>query len=195
MTLSKYQLTRFADMIKDFGNIHNLHGKICTTADNKKSTVIFEIMETCARQEYTVIWDEVRSLTEAATAIQTDVIRRFNLDNYSGAPEIEKVVFNNPATIVLWKDGTKTVVKCQAGDEYSKETGLAMCIAKKCLGNEGNFNNVFRKWIPDYEEEKTPKKPVRVPVRNRGAFDRFLDRIVEELFPVTEDEKEDKPNG
>lgn len=25
---------------------------------------------------------------------------------------IKKVIFNDPATIVLWNDGTKTVVKC-----------------------------------------------------------------------------------
>jgi hypothetical protein len=55
-------------------------------------------------------------------------------------------------TIVIWDDGTKTIVKCQEGDTYSKETGLALCIAKKALGNMSNFNNVFKKWIP---EEKT----------------------------------------
>lgn len=70
---------------------------------------------------------------------------------------IKDVIFNNPATIVLWKDGTKTVVKCQEGDTYSKELGLAMCISKKYLGNKGNFNEVFKKWIPDetpYTEEE-----------------------------------------
>lgn len=64
-------------------------------------------------------------------------------------PEIEDVIFNNPATVVFWKDGTKTVVKCQNGDEFSKETGLAMAIAKKAYGNKGNFNNVFAKWLGD----------------------------------------------
>lgn len=62
-------------------------------------------------------------------------------------PKIKKVIFNDPATIVLWNDGTKTVVKCQAGDEYSKEQGLALCIAKKHLGNKSNFNNEFKRWI------------------------------------------------
>lgn len=66
-------------------------------------------------------------------------------------PSIKDVIFNNPATIVLWNDGTKTVVKCQGDDEYSEEVGLALCIAKKALGNKPNFNNVFRKWIPEYE--------------------------------------------
>lgn len=62
-------------------------------------------------------------------------------------PGIKRVIFNPPATIVLWEDGTKTVVKCGEGDTYSKETGLAMCIAKKAFGNKGNYNNVFRKWV------------------------------------------------
>ena len=66
--------------------------------------------------------------------------------------DIEKVIFNDPATIVYWKDGTKTVVKCQDGDVYDKEKGLAMCVTKKFFGNKGNFNKVFNKFIgEDYE--------------------------------------------
>lgn len=63
---------------------------------------------------------------------------------------IKDVIFNDPATIVLWKDGTKTVVKCQkeTGDIYNPELGLAMCIIKKCCGNKGNYNDVFNKWLP-----------------------------------------------
>lgn len=62
---------------------------------------------------------------------------------------IKKVIFNEPATIVLWNDGTKTVVKCQEGDTYDKEKGLALCIAKKALGNKGNFNNEFKRWLEE----------------------------------------------
>lgn len=67
---------------------------------------------------------------------------------------IDRVIFKDPATIVFWADGTKTVVKCQEGDVYSKETGLALCIAKKALGNKGNFNNVFHEWIPEEANEE-----------------------------------------
>lgn len=59
---------------------------------------------------------------------------------------IENVIFNNPATVVYWKDKTKTIVKCQDGDEYNKEIGLAMCIIKKVCGNKGNYNDVFERW-------------------------------------------------
>ncbi len=63
-------------------------------------------------------------------------------------PNIIKVVYHNPATIVFWSDGTKTVVKCQNGDTYSAETGLAMAICKKAYGNKNQFNKVFAKWLP-----------------------------------------------
>ena len=60
--------------------------------------------------------------------------------------DIKQVIFNNPATIIIWKDGSKTVVKCQEGDVFDKEKGLAMCIVKKLMGNKGNYNNLFKKW-------------------------------------------------
>lgn len=73
----------------------------------------------------------------------------FSVNYTCELPEIEDVIFNGPATIVLWHDGTKTVVKCGPDDTYSKEHGLAMCIAKKALGNKGNYNEVFKKWLKE----------------------------------------------
>ena len=69
--------------------------------------------------------------------------------------EPEKVIFNDPATIVFWKDGTKTVVKA-AYEHFDKEKGLAMAIAKKALGNEGKYFNVFKKFIS--ESDKVEKE-------------------------------------
>ncbi|WP_407450043.1 hypothetical protein [Fibrobacter sp.] len=77
---------------------------------------------------------------------------------------IKDVIFNDPATIVLWKDGTKTVVKIQNGEEFDPEKGLAMAIAKKALGNKGNYFDVFKEYNEKYEEcmakeqEKEQKK-------------------------------------
>lgn len=68
---------------------------------------------------------------------------------------IEKVIFNNPATIVFWSDGTKTVVKCSENDVYDPEKGLAMAVAKKFLGtnkSHSNYMNEFKKWLPKEEE-------------------------------------------
>lgn len=65
--------------------------------------------------------------------------------NINNIPEVKKVIFNDPATIVYWKDGTKTVVKCQDGDDFDPEKGFAMAFLKKCWGNKGNFNDNLRK--------------------------------------------------
>lgn len=69
---------------------------------------------------------------------------------------IRKVIFNNPATIVLWSDGTKTVVKCGPDDIFDKEKGLAMAIVKKMAGNDSRFHKVFKQWCkPDETNEDT----------------------------------------
>ena len=68
---------------------------------------------------------------------------------FYGVPEIKKVIFNDPATIVLWKDGTKTVVKAQDKEEFDKEKGPAMAISKKSLGNEGQYYDTFKKWLKE----------------------------------------------
>ena len=64
-----------------------------------------------------------------------------------GKPKVKRAIFNNPATIIYWTDGTKTVVKCQEGDTYDKEKGFVMAYLKKLLGNDNTFNNEINKWV------------------------------------------------
>lgn len=71
-------------------------------------------------------------------------------------PDIKKVIYNDPATIIFWEDGTKTVVQCQKGDDYDPEKGLVMAIAKKALGNTSRaLNDVLHKW----EKKEEPSIP------------------------------------
>ena len=80
--------------------------------------------------------------------------------DYKILPKIKQVIFNNPATIVFWTDNTKTIVKA-VNEKFDSEKGLAMAIAKKCLGNKGNYFNEFKKWIREedfnYESVNTGK--------------------------------------
>ena len=68
--------------------------------------------------------------------------------------KIKKVIYNNPATIVMWSDGTKTVVKCSERDTYDPEKGLVMAIAKKSFGNKGNYYKEIKYWLPEESEEQ-----------------------------------------
>lgn len=67
------------------------------------------------------------------------------LPSLNDSTAIKEAIFYDPATIVYWNDGTKTVVKCQ-DEEFDKEKGLLAAIAKKVYGNKGNFNNIIKKY-------------------------------------------------
>ena len=55
-----------------------------------------------------------------------------------------KVIYNPPATIAFWADGSKTVVKCDKDDVYDPKYGLALCYMKKALGSSRAFNDALR---------------------------------------------------
>lgn len=88
--------------------------------------------------------------------------------NSSYSLTIKKVIFNNPATIILWADGSKTVVMCGERDTYDPEKGMAMAIARKALGNKGNYYNTFEKWLP---KESTITHSVTVYADDRPIFE------------------------
>lgn len=86
---------------------------------------------------------------------------------------IDKVIFNPPATIVYWLDGTKTVVKCKEGEEFSEWAGIALCLAKKLYGP--NFHKIFKRHCPDPEKtvndmtDEEITEAVREGIKNSGA--------------------------
>ena len=69
---------------------------------------------------------------------------------------VKKVYFNQPYTIVIWSDGTKTIVKCANGCKYDKYTGLTTCFLKKFMGDCGfsKFKNFANSILP-YDVEMT----------------------------------------
>ena len=63
---------------------------------------------------------------------------------------IRRVIFNPPVTIVLWEDGTKTVVKCH-NEPFDKEKGLAMALLRAKHGS--GIRKLFKKWCADDKDE------------------------------------------
>ena len=98
-----------------------------------------------------VTWRANLLKNNTPVSLQINEIAKRAINGVYGLPgrkyEIKDVIFNNPATIILWTDGTKTVVKCQNDEIYDPEKGMAMAIAKKVMGNKGNYYDVFKKYI------------------------------------------------
>ena len=59
--------------------------------------------------------------------------------------KIKDVIYSNPATIVFWNDGSKTVVRCGKGETFDPEKGLAMAISKRVLGSNYAWHGRFNK--------------------------------------------------
>ena len=87
-------------------------------------------------------FDAIISNPIASYAPVADILKA--LPSFNSSIKVKEVIFHDPATIVYWEDGTKTVVKCQ-GEEFDKENGLLAAIAKKVYGNKGSFNNIIKK--------------------------------------------------
>lgn len=70
---------------------------------------------------------------------------------------IKQVIFSGPATIVYWKDGSKTVVKCQEGAVNDPEKGFAMAVARHyfcdILGMS-RYDGIFKKYLPKEKKEE-----------------------------------------
>lgn len=107
--------------------------------------------------------------------------------NYAKVPYgifvIKKVIYNDPATIVYWEDGSKTVVKCGEGDKFDPEKGLAMAIAKKSLGNSGNYYNIIKQWLP--KEENPVAEMLQESLEKATAFLNKMNGIEPKTEPMT----------
>ncbi|MCI6409221.1 MAG: hypothetical protein MR797_05630 [Lachnospiraceae bacterium] len=86
--------------------------------------------------------------------------KTFSITELMSKPKIENVIFNNPATIVFWQDGSKTVVKCH-DSVFDPEKGLAMAISKKALGNKYDYYDEFEKWLPKEKEINRIESPLQ----------------------------------
>lgn len=64
----------------------------------------------------------------------------------------KKIIFSGPCTIILWKDGTKTIAKASGGEVFDPEKGVAICFMKKMLGHT-ETNKVLRKASKQYEDD------------------------------------------
>ena len=120
---------------------------ICTTLSNVELLTKGQYLEEKEKQE-----NMMRPTTMNMTL--TGGTLTFSYGNHFDPSTIKDVIFNNPATIILWKDGTKTVVKCQEGDIFNPELGFLAAVLKKLCGNKGNYNDVVKKWAYPNDQRK-----------------------------------------
>lgn len=85
---------------------------------------------------------------EAVTLTKEEKERMVKYNKCSGPSRfgIKRVIFSDPATIVFWEDGTKTVVKAH-NEDFDPEKGLAMAVCKRVYGDK--YHRVFKDHCPE----------------------------------------------
>lgn len=75
---------------------------------------------------------------------------------------IIKVMYNKPATIVFWSDGSKTVSRCGENEVFDKEKGLMAAILKRFLGGAEPLNIILESFArtPVSDECETIENPI-----------------------------------
>lgn len=64
----------------------------------------------------------------------------------------KKVIFSPPKTIVLWEDGTKTIVVCAEGYQFDPYVGFCAAVAKRNFGTNSQIKKVLKN--AEYREGK-----------------------------------------
>lgn len=73
--------------------------------------------------------------------------------------KVARVVYNNPATIVFWEDGEKTVVKCQKDEVFNEYAGFCAAVAKRVFENNSRVIKIVKNATrEDPKPEKTNGK-------------------------------------
>ena len=88
---------------------------------------------------------------------------------------VDRIIFSPPATIVFWKDGTKTVVKCADGEPFSEYNGFAAALLKKVFGS----NSAVKKIIQRKKQYATPAKANSDSAKDADLEQRFKELVNE----------------
>ena len=75
---------------------------------------------------------------------------------------IKKVIFNSPATIIIWANGEKTISKCGPNDDWDPEKGFAMAMLKHYVG-KSNLGWFMRKYVEPQVKKEEDESLVHLP--------------------------------
>lgn len=106
-------------------------------------------------------------------------------------PEVERVIYSGPATVAIFKDGTKVVTKCHDGDDFDPMVGLINCCIRKLTRNHGHAIDAWD-GVPkliadslggpdDFAFMSDVLAMVANAITDEGNYKAVLDRVAHEL--------------
>lgn len=101
---------------------------------------------------------------------------------------VKRIVFNPPATIVFWFDGTKTVVKCGKDQPFNPYYGFCAAVTKRMLGHNCAINRHIDEYVAQMDKKAAKKyEDSYLEFNNKKAIEKLQENFRKEL------EKSDGP--
>ena len=141
----------------------------------------------------TILSDSVTKYLKADEKITMETAKMY-LEK-SNLPKIKKVIFNYPATIIIWEDKSKTVVKLMEDDEWDPEKGFAMAYLKKILGTQ-RLRKEIKTWVKPQEKLEAEINFVALDdIKNQASslgesLNRYLTQLFKPENKLTPEDKE-----
>jgi len=156
---------------------------------NEPAVTLKDVTEQIAENEKKRIYDDEylsillkdnvkQHVKEAHEIFEAKKLEAYRAEIDAFIDAIDRIIFNDRTTIMFWKNGDKTIVTCQEGEEFDKEKAVALCIIKYIFGNIGYYNKIFKA----IEEKSKPKKKEKEQLRRRGQRRRI--NTLDELYQM-----------
>ena len=143
------------------GGEYNLFVSDDIIAYGRPETMIYYDCGYATQNVYHIETNFTRALKDLIKCSEISLKGESTMKNTNKKPTpsnpIKKVIFNGPATIIYWKDGCKTVVKCQEDAVNDPEKGLAMAVARHYLCDilgMSRYDGIFKKYLHKETKEK-----------------------------------------
>jgi hypothetical protein len=69
----------------------------------------------------------------------------------------KQIIYNNNCTVVIWKDGLRTIVHCADNDDFTEDGGFCAALAKKIYGERAKYMKFVKKATHQIKREDKKK--------------------------------------
>lgn len=90
-------------------------------------------------------FDSSKVTVTRSPSLSVNLVTNLMKDKYTP----KKIIFNGPATVVFWKDGTKTVVKRAEKDPDNRYNAFCAALAKKIFKSNSKVNSIVKNGIEE----------------------------------------------
>lgn len=92
-----------------------------------------------------------------------------------GIPDVDRIIYNEPTTIVYWDDGTKTIVRCGEGEKFERYAGFMAAVCKKMFGSTADAKKLM-----DFCDIAVQKEEEKKKAELAKEHKRELDKLAKE---------------